>query len=71
VLGHDRDRGGDVATAVMTAVLLERACRTNIRAIAAGGPSTWSSDEEALSKRSNCWSPQLLQQAWDYLARRL
>jgi L-ribulose-5-phosphate 4-epimerase len=63
--------GGDVATAVMTAVLLERACRTNIRAVAGGGPKTWSSDEEALSKRANCWPPQLLQQAWDYLARRL
>ncbi len=63
--------GGDVVTAVMTAVLLERACRTNIRAIAGGGPKAWSSDEEALSKRENCWPPQLLQQAWDYLARRL
>ena len=33
---------------VMAAVLLERACRTNIRALAGGGPKTWSSDEEAL-----------------------
>jgi L-fuculose-phosphate aldolase len=63
--------GADIVTGVMTAVLLERACRTNIRAHAAGGPRTWSSDEEALSKRSNCWSPQLLGQAWDYLARRV
>src|SRR5215212_5277940 len=29
--------GADVVTAVMTAVFLERACRTNMRAIAAGG----------------------------------
>ncbi len=63
--------GGDVVTGVMTAVLLERACRTNVRAIAGGGPKSWSSDEEALSKRDHCWSPQLLQQAWDYLGRRL
>jgi L-fuculose-phosphate aldolase len=63
--------GGDVRTGVMTAVLLERACRTNVRAAAAGGPKSWSSDEEALSKRGRCWSPQLLEQAWDYLARRL
>jgi len=62
--------GADVTTAVMTAVLLERASRTNIRAIAGGGPATWSSDEEALSKRDRCWSPALLSQAWDYLARR-
>jgi len=63
--------GPDVVTAVMTAVLLERACRTNIRAIAGGGPKTWSSDDEALSKRDHCYPPQLLRQAWDYLARRL
>ncbi|MDX6484977.1 MAG: hypothetical protein QOF43_130 [Gaiellaceae bacterium] len=63
--------GPDVVTAVMCAVLLERACRTNIRAIAGGGPKTWSSDAEALSKRDHCYPPALLQQAWDYLARRL
>jgi len=63
--------GPDVVTAVMTAVLLERACRTQIRAIGSGGPVTWSSDEEALSKRGNCYPPALLQQAWDYLARQV
>jgi ribulose-5-phosphate 4-epimerase/fuculose-1-phosphate aldolase len=63
--------GPDVVTGVMTAVLLERACRTNMRALAAGGPKTWSSDEEALAKRTHCWPPALLEQAWDYLARRL
>jgi L-fuculose-phosphate aldolase len=63
--------GPDVVTAVMAAVLLERACRTNVRALAAGGPATWSSDEEALSKREHCYNATLLRQAWDYLARRL
>jgi len=63
--------GPDVTTSVMTAVLLERACRTQLRAIAGGGPKTWSSDEEALAKRDHCYPPQLLRQAWDYLARRL
>jgi L-fuculose-phosphate aldolase len=63
--------GHDVVGGVMAAVLLERACRTNLRALAAGGPKSWSSDEEALSKREHCWPPALLQQAWDYLARRL
>jgi L-fuculose-phosphate aldolase len=63
--------GGDVVTGVMAAVLLERACRTNIRALAGGGPQSWSSDAEALAKRGHCWPPQLLRQAWDYLARRL
>ena len=63
--------GTDVVTAVMTAVLLERACRTNVRALGAGGPATWSPDDEALSKRDHCYGPALLRQAWDYLARRL
>jgi L-fuculose-phosphate aldolase len=57
--------GPDVKTAVFHAVFLERACRMNMRALAAGGPETWSSDEEALAKR-DVYSPQL---AWDYLAR--
>jgi L-fuculose-phosphate aldolase len=60
--------GADVVAAVMTAVFLERACRTNLRALAGGGPRTWSSDEEALAKREHVYS---FQQAWDYLARRL
>jgi L-fuculose-phosphate aldolase len=63
--------GPDVPTAVMTAVLLERACRTQLRAAGGGGVRSWSSDDEARSKREHCYSPQLLRQAWDYLARRL
>jgi len=63
--------GPDVVTAVMSAVLLERACRANIRALAGGGPKTWSSDAEALSKREHCYPPALLRQAWEYLARRV
>ena len=63
--------GADVVSGVMAAVLLERACRTNLRALASGGPKSWSSDEEALSKREHCWPPALLRQAWDYLERRL
>jgi L-fuculose-phosphate aldolase len=63
--------GADVATAVMTAVLLERACRTQLLALAAGDLVSWSSDEEALAKRARCYAPEQLRQAWDYLARRL
>jgi len=48
-----------------------KTCRTGIRALAAGGPQTWSSDEEALAKRDHCYPPQLLRQAWDSVARRL
>lgn len=60
--------GPDVASAVMTCVFLERACRGNMRAYAAGGPETWSSDEEALTKREHVYS---FEQAWEYSARRL
>jgi ribulose-5-phosphate 4-epimerase/fuculose-1-phosphate aldolase len=63
--------GPDVATAVVTAVLLDRACKTQLMAMAAGGWSTWSSDEEALAKREHCYSPTQLASAWEYLVRRL
>jgi L-ribulose-5-phosphate 4-epimerase len=60
--------GDDLPTAVFNAVFLERACRTNMRTLMAGGPKTWSSDEEALAKREHVYVPRA---AWDYLARRL
>jgi ribulose-5-phosphate 4-epimerase/fuculose-1-phosphate aldolase len=63
--------GPDVPTAVMTAVLLDRACRMQLGAMAAGELERWSSDDEALSKRDHCYGPELLHQAWDYLSRRL
>jgi ribulose-5-phosphate 4-epimerase/fuculose-1-phosphate aldolase len=63
--------GPDVPTAVMTAVLLDRACRMQLSAMAAGELRRWSDDEEALAKRAHCYGPDLLRQAWDYLARRL
>lgn len=63
--------GPDVPTAVMTAVLLERACRTQLIAMASGTVSRWSDDEEALAKRAHCYSPEQLALAWDYLVRTL
>jgi L-ribulose-5-phosphate 4-epimerase len=63
--------GPDVPTAVVTAVLLDRACRTQLTAMSAGGWATWSDDSEALAKRGHCYPPELLRQAWDYLVRRL
>ena len=63
--------GEDVPHGVMTAILLERACRKQLLAMAAGELRTWSSDEEARAKRAHCYSPALIQQAWDYLVRRV
>jgi L-ribulose-5-phosphate 4-epimerase len=63
--------GPDVPTAVMTAVLLERACAMQLRVMAAGGATRWSEPSEARSKRQNCYAPELLRQAWDYLVRQV
>jgi ribulose-5-phosphate 4-epimerase/fuculose-1-phosphate aldolase len=61
--------GPDPATAVMYAVLLERACRTQLMAMAAGGPVTWSDATEAAFKRTQVWNPQQLDAGWRYLIR--
>lgn len=63
--------GRDVASAVMTAVFLERACRTQLAAMAAGTISRWSGDEEALAKREHCYAPDQLEMAWAHLVRAL
>ncbi|HET9078721.1 MAG TPA: class II aldolase/adducin family protein [Acidimicrobiales bacterium] len=62
--------GADLATAVMTAVLLERACELQLMAMAAGGVKFWSSDEEALAKRAHCWGPKQISGGYEYLRRR-
>ncbi|WP_347058338.1 class II aldolase/adducin family protein [Blastococcus sp. HT6-30] len=61
----------DVQTATVTAYLLDRACRMQLTAMAAGGWATWSSPQESLAKREHCYPDPLLQGAWDYLVRRL
>jgi L-fuculose-phosphate aldolase len=60
--------GEDVETSVVMAILLERACRKQLLAMAAGELRTWSSDEEALAKRSRVYSAK---QAWAYLVRKI
>lgn len=61
----------DVQTATVTAYLLDRACRMQLTAMAAGGWATWSSPQESLAKREHCYPDPLLQGAWEYLVRRL
>ncbi|MGH2734394.1 MAG: class II aldolase/adducin family protein [Actinomycetota bacterium] len=63
--------GPNLETAVVTAILLERACRIQLQAMAAGPIRKWSDDAEALAKREHCYPPALLNQAWDYLVRQL
>jgi ribulose-5-phosphate 4-epimerase/fuculose-1-phosphate aldolase len=63
--------GEDLPAAATTAIILDRACGMQLRAMAAGQIQRWSSDDEARSKRDHCYSPELLHGAWEYLVRRL
>jgi L-ribulose-5-phosphate 4-epimerase len=49
--------GPDLPTAVMHAVLLDKACRIQLMAAAAGGPLVWSDDDEVRAKRSVVFQP--------------
>lgn len=60
--------GPSLQTAVVLAILLERACRKQLLAMAAGELRSWSSDEEALAKRAHVYNPDVI---WSYLTRRL
>lgn len=61
--------GDDMASAVMHAVLLERACRTELDALAAGGPKVWTDAEETAFKREQVWNAAQLRAGYDYLVR--
>jgi L-fuculose-phosphate aldolase len=63
--------GPDVATATVATVLLDRACRIQLTAMAAGGWASWSSPQESAAKREHCYPPALVEGAWDYLVRAL
>ena len=62
--------GPSVEAAVMYAVLLERACRTQLMAMAAGGPQVWSDAGEAQLKRHQVWNGDQLEAGWQYLLGR-
>jgi L-fuculose-phosphate aldolase len=62
--------GPDIESAVMYAVLLERACRTQLMAMAAGGPARWSDEAETRFKRDQVWNPDQLHAGWAYLVRK-
>ncbi|TQM11018.1 class II aldolase/adducin family protein [Pseudonocardia kunmingensis] len=62
--------GENAAAAVMRAVLLNRACHTQLQAIQAGGPAVWTCEEEARAKRETVVTPAFLAAGYDYLVRR-
>jgi ribulose-5-phosphate 4-epimerase/fuculose-1-phosphate aldolase len=61
--------GPDVPSAVMTAVLLDRACRTQLTAMAAGPIRRWGGEADTAAKRAEVWAPSQLRAGWDYLVR--
>jgi L-fuculose-phosphate aldolase len=61
--------GPDLPSAVMTAVLLDRACRTQLTAMAAGPLRVWGSSEDTIAKRADVWAPKQLQAGYEYLLR--
>ena len=61
--------GPDIESAVMYAVLLERACRTELAALAAGGPQVWSDEAETEFKRGQVWVDSQLSSGFNYLVR--
>ena len=63
--------GPNVESAVVRAVILERACRIQLLVRQFAGWATWSSVEESLAKRETVWPEEHLMQVWRYLRRRL
>jgi ribulose-5-phosphate 4-epimerase/fuculose-1-phosphate aldolase len=61
--------GKDLPGAVMTAVLLDKACRTQLTAMAAGPLRRWGAEEDTVAKRAVVWSDSQMQDGWDYLIR--
>ena len=62
--------GTGIEEACVTALLLEKACRAQIAAQAAG-EFAWTPDEEALCKRAHIYTPGAIQQIWSYHCRKL
>src|ERR1700761_6944376 len=61
--------GPDLPAAIMAAVLLDRACRTQLTAMAAGPLRVWGSSEDTIAKRADVWAPRQLQAGYEYLLR--
>lgn len=62
--------GADIAAAVMTAILLDKACRVQLDAMAAGGVVRYGAEDDTVAKRAEVWSDAQLRAGWEYLLRR-
>jgi ribulose-5-phosphate 4-epimerase/fuculose-1-phosphate aldolase len=63
--------GVDIAHAVMHAVLLQRACATQLTAMSAGPLQAWTSDTESLEKAALVWSDSQIEAGWQYWVRQV
>jgi ribulose-5-phosphate 4-epimerase/fuculose-1-phosphate aldolase len=61
--------GADTPTAVMTAILLDRACQTQLAAMAAGELRRWGPERDTVAKREDVWSDSQIHAGWEYLLR--
>lgn len=61
--------GPDMPAAIMTAVLLDRACRTQLTAMAAGPVRRWGDEQDTVAKRADVWSAKQLLAGYEYLLR--
>jgi ribulose-5-phosphate 4-epimerase/fuculose-1-phosphate aldolase len=61
--------GPDLPAAVMAAVLLDRACRTQLAALAAGPLRVWGDEQDTVAKRADVWAPRQLRAGYEYLLR--
>src|SRR3984885_12194425 len=61
--------GPDLPAAVMTAVLLDRACGTQLGAMAAGPLRAWGAEDDTVAKRADVWAPKQLRAGYEYLLR--
>ena len=61
--------GETIEVATLYAIFLEKAARIQLMATASGDPS-WTSDEEAVLKYEQIYTPHRLDTMWDYFVRR-
>jgi ribulose-5-phosphate 4-epimerase/fuculose-1-phosphate aldolase len=61
--------GPDAPSAIMAAVLLDRACQTQLAAMSAGPLQRWGTEADTIAKRAEVWADSQLQAGWEYLIR--
>jgi L-fuculose-phosphate aldolase len=63
--------GPDLPTAVVRAIVLERACHQQLLTRAFGMDLRYSGDDEALAKRESVWHERAISSVWEHLVRLL